>query len=280
LMTASIKLIFALCAATVSIKASTDKILVPKKLENFLAPLHSISKFEKKLKNVRAVPKKSSEPSGSLNLVYIYEDATYLAHGTYLNSCLCGESETESEAYCQVYQYSPSLSTADQLLLSLTTYQGLSCDGVPLETHSHLVPTTGNSTITTNCDAGEVAFDLPFQLSVSDDASAYQSLGKGILNFQFSRKEDCESNAFTSYYLQRPNTCGQGPEGVCIPTGTWVPLSTYSVHVTAYEDTTCTNVIATIDYSFESQKCSAIPPSDDDSSNDLANYQTVMFQGF
>jgi hypothetical protein len=141
-----------------------------------------------------------------------------------------------------------------------------------------MVPRSGNSTITTSCDAGEASFDLPFQLSISEDSSAYQSLGKGLLNFQFGRKEDCESSAFTSYYLQRPNTCGQGPEGVCIPTGTWVPLSTYSVHVTAYEDTTCAKITADMDFSFESQKCSAIT-SDDDSTS-LANYQTVMFQGF
>jgi hypothetical protein len=111
-------------------------------------------------------------------------------------------------------------------------------------------------------------------VTIDDGAKAYESLGAGQLNFLFSNKEDCASGRFSYYFLKSPVTCGQGPEGVCVSNSTWVPTSTYKARYTVYTGADCATVQSSGEADFESLKCHAT------NDNDVAQFQTVMYQGF
>ena len=156
-------------------------------------PLKLLTEQIHAMKNIRI----ASKPETTITQAYYYKDNVYLAHGFYANTCLCGESS--SGAQCQKYVVEPNVSD-DKIPVTIHIYNAADCSNLAAITYRLVVPSSGVSTVETDCDAGADSMELPFKIQV-DDAKPYESFGSGELNFLYGQREDCAENSFTSYYF-------------------------------------------------------------------------------
>ena len=247
----------------------------PKLIKN--DPLELLSKTFHSVKNIRAITKDTKDftkklATQTINRVLYYEGKVYMAQGFYTDTCLCGESSTGTQ--CQEYKVGTEKDGLIPVVINI--FNTTDCSGFATVTYRIPAPSSGTSTVESDCDAGSDTFDLPYKLEVGGP-NYYEKFGSGELNFIYGHKEDCSSNSFTSYFFAANRVCAYGPEDVCKENNTWEAVDKFSVRVTVYTDNQCENVAGSYTYSFEDQQCQAM--SDGDQSA-LSEYNTVMFQGF
>ena len=156
------------------------------------------------MKNIRI----ASTPQNTISQIFYYNNDVYLAHGYYIDTCLCGGSS--SGAQCQKYIVEPTTISDDKIPIHLTVqiFNGTDCSSPATLTYrNRIIAPSGVSTIESDCDAGADLMDLPYRILIGGDSS-YQLFGKGELNFLYGRKEDCSDNLFSSYFFSAARKVG------------------------------------------------------------------------
>ena len=156
-------------------------------------PFKALAEHIHEMKNIRIV----SKPETTITEAFYYKDNVYLAHGYYANTCLCGESS--SGAQCQKYVVEPTTSD-DKIPLTIHIFNAEDCSSPASITYRLVIPSSGVSTVESDCDAGADLMDLPYKVQIGS-VNAYESFGTGELNLMYGRKEDCSENLFSSYFF-------------------------------------------------------------------------------